>query len=330
MTIETRAYARVGLLGNPSDGYGGKTIAVTVKNFFAQAWIEPSPELRIEPRDEDLGVYPSLAGLVSRVKLHGYYGGDRLVKAAIMKFHEYCEGRNIDLTARNFTISYRSTIPRQVGLAGSSAIITASLRALMEFFEVEIPKENLPSMILAAETEELDINAGLMDRVTQVYEGCMYMNLDPWIVKSEGHGLYERIEPKTWPDLYLAYNPGLGKVSGQVLNDIRVRFDAGDPFVLEILSRLASLAEEGKQALLSGDFERLAVLMNENFDLRSWIMRISEGNRRMIDAARACGASAKFAGSGGTIIGIFDGVEMFDELSRSLEQTGATVIKPLL
>jgi glucuronokinase len=330
MTIETRAYARAGLLGNPSDGYGGKAIAVTVKNFYAQVRIEPSETLRIEPRDEDLGVYPGLKELVSRVKLHGYYGGDRLVKAAIVKFHDHCESRSIGLDAGNFTVSYHSTIPRQVGLAGSSAIITATMRALMQFFKREIPIESLPSVILSAETEELGINAGLMDRVTQVYEGCMYMDLDPWLVESEGHGNYERLEPKAWPDLYLAYNTGLGKVSGHVLGDIRKRFDAGDHFVLEILSRLAALAEEGRQALLAGDGERFSMLMNENFDLRSWIMRITEGNRRMIDAARACGASAKFAGSGGTIIGIYKGEEMFEALTRSLAKTGATVVKPIL
>ena len=37
--LTTRAYARVGLFGNPSDGYGGKTIALTIANFWAEATI---------------------------------------------------------------------------------------------------------------------------------------------------------------------------------------------------------------------------------------------------------------------------------------------------
>jgi glucuronokinase len=36
MAITHRAYARIGLLGNPSDGFFGKTIAVSLENFFAQ------------------------------------------------------------------------------------------------------------------------------------------------------------------------------------------------------------------------------------------------------------------------------------------------------
>ena len=31
-----KAYARIGLLGNPSDGYYGKTISLTIGNFWAE------------------------------------------------------------------------------------------------------------------------------------------------------------------------------------------------------------------------------------------------------------------------------------------------------
>ena len=74
-------------------------------------------------------------------------------------------------TDRNFTLEYDTTIPRQVGLAGSSAIVTATLKCLMEFFNLgvkDIPKELQPKFILDVEKEELKINAGLQDRVVQV------------------------------------------------------------------------------------------------------------------------------------------------------------------
>lgn len=34
--IAKRTHARIGLLGNPSDGYGGKTISLSLKNFWAE------------------------------------------------------------------------------------------------------------------------------------------------------------------------------------------------------------------------------------------------------------------------------------------------------
>ena len=35
--ITARVHARIGLLGNPSDGYGGKALSVSVANFWAEA-----------------------------------------------------------------------------------------------------------------------------------------------------------------------------------------------------------------------------------------------------------------------------------------------------
>lgn len=330
MAIETRAYARAGLLGNPSDGYFGKIIAITVKNFFASVSLQVSEELRIEAHDQDSNIYRDLPELVERIALYGYYGGVRLVQAAIKTFFDHCQDQNIRLKNQSFTIRYDSTIPRQIGLGGSSAIITAAMRALMEFYKVKIPVEVLPSLILDAELKELGINAGLMDRVIQVYGGCVYMDLDKRVIEKKGHGLYEPLDPKLLPELYIAYKPELGKVSGQVLDDIRIAYRGGDEFVMETLVRLAEIADTGKQALLQKDFEKFHELMNKNFDLRSQIMKISESNFEMIQAARKCGASAKFAGSGGSIIGMYTGEDMFSRLKTDLEKLKAVVIKPVI
>ena len=330
MTIQTKAYARAGILGNPSDGYFGKIIAITIKDFEAKVFLDESHELMIQSHKDDIPVYKNIQDLVERVVLYGFYGGVRLIKATIKKFYEYCRRQNIQLETKNFTIRYSSDIPRQLGLGGSSAIITAAARALMEFYKVKIPLEILPTLILEAERDELGINAGFMDRVIQVYEGCVYMDLDEKIIREKGHGIYERLSPKFLPKLYLAYKPALGKVSGKVLNDIRKGYDKGDPFVCETLRRIAGKAETGKEALLKKDFSTMKQLMDENFDLRSQIMKISEGNMEMVLTARACGASAKFAGSGGSIIGMYEEEEMYTRLDSELRRIGAKVIKPII
>lgn len=330
MTIQTKAYARAGILGNPSDGYFGKIIAITIKDFEAKVFLDESYELMIQSHKDDIPVFKDIQDLVERVELYGFYGGVRLIKATIKKFYEYCKRQNIQLEKKNFTIRYSSDIPRQLGLGGSSAIITAAIRALMEFYNVKIPLEILPTLILKAERDELGINAGFMDRVIQVYEGCVYMDLDEKIIREKGHGIYERLSPKFLPKLYLAYKPALGKVSGRVLNDIRQGYDRGDSFILETLQRITEKAELGKEALLKKDFGTMKQLMDENFDLRSQIMKISESNMEMVLTARACGASAKFAGSGGSIIGMYEDEEMYTRLSSELKRIGAKVIKPTI
>jgi glucuronokinase len=83
-------------------------------------------------------------------------------------------------------------------------------------------------------------------------------------------------------------------------------------------------------ALLEGRSDDLHQLMNENFDLRCQIYNVPESNKRLINAARACGASAKFAGSGGTIIGIYRDDDMLNQLFVQLKKHNARVIKPFV
>ncbi len=328
--IETRAYARAGLLGNPSDGYFGKTISISVRNFGASVTLYESPELHIEPQLEDSNVFKSVFHLRDTIGTMGYHGGIPLVKAAIKKFVEYAENKAIKLANRNFTIRYRTTIPRQVGLAGSSAIVVATLRALMQFYEVDIPQPELPTLALKAEVEELGITAGLQDRVIQCYEGCVYMDFDRQLLESQGYGNYTPIDPATLPNLYIAYKTDLSKVSGKVLNDIRLRWEKGEPQVVDTLQAIAGVAEAGQAVLLNRDYDQLHALINRNFDLRANIMHITERNRAMIETARACGASASFTGSGGSIIGTYRDEEMLNRLFVALKKQNARVIKPFV
>jgi len=328
--IEGFAFARAGLLGNPSDGYFGKVIAVSIKNFRARVSLENSRDLRIiSPSDEEES-YESLPEFAEKVRLYGYYGSVRLIKAALKKFYEYALSSGVVLPRKNFSVRFTSDIPRQIGLGGSSAIITATMRALMNFYELTIPLEAQPGLILGAERDELDINAGLQDRVTQVYEGCLYMDFDRDLLRDRGYGRYERLDAALLPPLYLAYKPALGKVSGRVLNEIRVKFDRGDPFTLETLKKLAGLADQGRAAILDRDHDRLSRLIDENFELRRSIMTIHPANQEMIDKARGCGASAHFAGSGGSILGTYLGESMYERLSAELRRLDAIVIKPIV
>ncbi|MCY7349601.1 MAG: GHMP kinase [Cytophagaceae bacterium] len=330
MIIETRAYARAGLLGNPSDGYFGKTIAISVRNFGASVTLWPSPELHIEPQPADSSTFRSVFHLREAVGLTGYHGGIPLIKASIKKFVEYAEAQNWRLPNRNFSIRYRTSIPRQVGLAGSSAIVVATMRALMQFYEVDIPLERLPTLVLQAETEELGITAGLQDRVIQCYEGCMYMDFDRTLIEKQGFGRYESLDPRRLPKLYIAYKTALGKVSGQVHNDVRARWEKGDAHVVSTLQQIAGVAEEGRRVIEESDATALPELINRNFDLRRQIMNISEANLALVETARRLGASASFTGSGGSIIGMYRDDEMLNRLFIELKKLDARVIKPFI
>jgi len=326
--VRTRVYARAGLLGNPSDGYHGKTIAFTFSNFWAEVTLYESPELELRPSEQDTTTFASLDDLLTNVQRTGYYGGVRLLKAAVKKFAQYCHDRGMELPGRNFTMQYSTTIPRQIGLGGSSAIITAAMKALMAFYGVEILPHVLPNVVLAAETEELGLTAGLQDRVVQAYDGVVYMDFDSDFMRQNGYGHYERLDPKPLPRLYIAYSKDLSKESGRAHLRVRELYDLADPKVVDTMAQIAALARQGRDALLAGQGDRLHELINRNFDLRASIFPISEPNIEMVARARATGASCKFCGSGGSVVGTFDSDEVLFALRETLGEGHYELVLP--
>jgi glucuronokinase len=331
--IRKRAYARAGLLGNPSDGYHGKTISMIVRNFWAEAVLYEWDSVDIVLTGDDRARFSSIYDLAKDVKLHGYYGGIRLIKATIKRFVDYCQANDLTLHNRNFSVRYETNIPRQVGLAGSSALIVATLRCLMEFYGIEIPREAQPTLVLSVEKDELGIAGGLQDRVIQVYEGLVYMDFDPTqehLVGDLKCYQYEPMPPSVLPPLYIAYHSSLSEPTEVFHNDIRGRFNRGEEKVVNAMKHFAELAAWGREALLNHDTKRLAELFDENFDTRRSIYNLPPWQTQMVEVARQCGASAKFAGSGGAIVGTYQGETMYEELCARLAAIGSRVIKPQL
>lgn len=326
--IEETAYARAGLLGNPSDGYFGKTISVTFRDFWARVVVYDWPELEILLSRQDRCEFGSLSELVEDVRLNGLYGGLRLIKAAIKVFAQHCEAAGPDLPPRNFALRYDTSIPRQVGMAGSSAIITAVFRALMKFYEVDIAPPLLANLILSVETREIGIAAGLQDRVVQVYGGLIYMDFDRTYFEEHGHGRYERLDISLLPPLYIAYRQNLSQISGIYHSNLRDRWERGDREVIDAMEEFAELARQGREALLRGDHPMFGELMDRNFDLRSRLIRLDPVNTEMVQRARAVGVSAKYAGSGGSIVGICPTDEQFLRLKEALQPLDCAVIRP--
>ena len=329
--IRARAYARAGLIGNPSDGYHGRTLSLIVRNYWAEVVLYEWEDLEIILSQEDRCRFGSMAELQQDVQLHGYYGGVRLVKATIRCFADYCQRNGISHHSRNFSIRYQSNIPRAVGMAGSSGIIIATLRALMQFYEVDIPLEVQPSLALSVETGELRINGGLQDRVVQVYEGLVYMDFAEertQILDGMEAGHYEPVEAGLLPNLYMAFSDDAGEPTEVTHAPLRASYDDGDPKIHAAMKRFATITDEARAALVAQDHSTFHGLVDENFDLRRSICDLSPSHVRMIETARAAGASAKFAGSGGAIVGTFTDQSQYESLEKNLTAIGCDVFRP--
>ena len=329
--IRQRGYARAGLVGNPSDGFHGKTISLIVKDFFAEVILYEWEEIELVLSQEDHSRFRSIDALAHDVELHGYYGGIRLVKATIKRFVEYCRQQGIELHDRNFSIRYESCIPRQVGLAGSSAIIVATLGALLQFYNVEMPQVVQPSFVLMVENQELGIAAGLQDRVIQIYQGLVYMDFSKGaMLQQQGFecGEYETLDPALLPPIYIAYSTEAGNPTEVQHVPLRTRYQQQDSEILKAMEKFADIAAQSREAILTGDAAKLSNLIDENFDTRRSIVPLPDYQVQMVETARSVGASAKFAGSGGAIVGVYEDDTMLNRLREQLGAIGCDVFVP--
>lgn len=96
------------------------------------------------------------------------------------------------------------------------------------------------------------------------------------------------------------------------------------------MSYWAGLTLRARDALLNGNRKELGEILNANFDRRRAIYSIHPDNLSMIDAARAAGASAKFTGSGGAIVGLFEDDAAYNRLVDSLTPMGIKIFRPHL
>ncbi len=327
-TIVTKSYPRAALIGNPSDGYHGKTIAFVFSNFSVKVVLEQNTFIKINiPENEQLN-HESLDSFIGHIGRFGYYGGERLVKSAIKVFLDHCKENDIRIEEKLFSISYETNVPRSLGLGGSSAIITAVIRALMIFYDVNIPNARLANLILDAETKELGITAGLQDRVAQAYAHPVYMDFNKEHLTQFGIGKYETFNSDLLSHLYIAYKVSNSESSEVVHSDLRMRYNNGEEDVVRVIERLGDITDEFYELLKNRNLDDMNGLINENFDIRTSIMDISKSNQKMIDVARSCEVSAKFTGSGGAIIGMYKSDSELINLRSEMMKIGAEVFLP--
>ncbi|MCP4223092.1 MAG: GHMP kinase [Actinomycetia bacterium] len=260
---------------------------------------------------------------------HGYGTGPQLLAAAVRTFVDVAESIDAPPLSDGFRLSYRTTIPRQVGLGGSSALVVATLRCLSEHYGVDLPNEILPSVALRAETVQLGLAAGLQDRVVQTYGGLVAMDFGDPVVDTRfgiSHGVYEPEDPTSLPALFLAYREGSAEPSDAYHQRLRSRFEVGDSHVRETLRELAGLVVEGRAALRWKDSEGFASLIGRNMQLRRLLGPIPPSQLELVEVAASANSQATFAGSGGAVVGTFDDDQHFELLSDVYADIGADIV----
>lgn len=300
--FEALAHPRLALLGNPSDAYFGRVLAMAFSDFAARAVVELGGRSKSDGGQIVIGgcSFGDPRDLRSLLPGEGIEGGARLQLAALHQFQLHAPDAVVALIDRGARLSFESDIPRQAGLAGSSAIVIATLRALCVATDRELSAFELAEAALRAETEDLGIAAGPQDRVIQSYQGLLFMDFAP----PRDPARYQEIDSGLLPPLFVVFGSLPGQDSGRVHVDVRGRFLRGDEDVVAAMDVFAETADAGLAALRSGDAAGFRTAVDRNFDLRADLFRLGPSDRILIDLGRAHGAAMKFPGSGGAALGV--------------------------
>ena len=209
------------------------------------------------------------------------------------------------------------------------------MNCLLDRYDVrdKISKEERAFLALQVEND-IGITAGLMDRVIQVYGGCVHMNFrNVEKMKETGIGEYEYIDAEKIPKLFVIWSQNPSN-SGKIHQPVRQRWLSGDVEIIQGMRNAADCAREGLQIIqMSSGKEtcaiRLAPILSANFAARRKMFTdagLGDENIRMIKLCQSGGAGAKFTGSGGAVVACCpDGVEQEARLKATVTKAGFSI-----
>lgn len=294
--------ARAGVAGNPSDALGGAALAVPVHELCARVELRRSDRLRIRSERSELG-WASVTELVQHAARFGHEGGARLVSAAIVTLVNELVRHGIELAPDPFEVVWSTDIPRSVGLAGSSALVIATMRALLQQWHATLAPEVMAALALEAESVELGVAAGWMDRATQAHELPTLVDTRR-MHDARGHAIPEMraVSPREPIELVVAWDPEGAAPSGRLHGGLRERAAAGEPLVHDAVEGLVAAAHAAADAVEHGDHAALRDAVRSTCSWREALGALDATTARLVALAEGEGAAASSAGSGGAVL----------------------------
>jgi galactokinase/mevalonate kinase-like predicted kinase len=238
----------------------------------------------------------------------------------------------LGLERPDFRMEYASEIPLQSGMAGSTALVVAMLRACLEWVGRRVDPYTLAETTRQVERIEMGVQCGYVDQYMCVFGGLHYVDFRGKGLESpEGKGPFatlERLDTVAPERPFVLGFTGVRHSSDSVHRPIRERWLAGETGVVAAYERVAEIGLLGKGALIRGDFAELGALMNENHAIQRGLGGSGPSNETLIEAALEAGAlGAKLAGAGdgGTVVVLWPQANT-EALDAALRGAGASAL----
>ncbi len=290
--IVATAPGRCGLVGNPTDMYGGSVIScATRERARCTLTLADAITLSVSGQTQTIQSWDDLA-------LRDDYLN---VARAVLLALKVEPGRTA-----GFHLCADTQIPMQAGLAGSTAILATLVGCVLAHLDLHLNPYQTAELVRRIEYDVLGIVCGFQDHYMAAFGGLNFMDFrgKSSVQTQDDAAPFATVEPLQHyigQDLpLLLAHTGVRHHSGLVHKSPRERWLAGDPVVVDGYREVEGLARMAKRALLSGKWDALAALMNRNHAIVRDLGGSGDSNEALISAALAGGAlGAKLAGAGG-------------------------------
>jgi glucuronokinase len=213
-----------------------------------------------------------------------------LIYASINRFLEKNSCFNHDFLNSNIEIGFFTTIPKQSGLGGSTAIIIATIYGLAKYFniynnltklsenEFPINKDTIAEIATKIEDEDLQITAGYADRYVISRGGlcfCSYYGkLYHKNLSMEPLAVYDRID-KVYGicnlPIIVCFS-GISHKSGDVHSRLRKLYLKKDPRIINGYIKLSEISWKSRFAIMKQDWKLLGKYFKRNTKILNQIM----------------------------------------------------------
>ncbi|MYD92598.1 MAG: hypothetical protein F4Y02_02675 [Chloroflexi bacterium] len=338
--VVASAPGRAGLLGNPSDMYGGTVIAFAIPRR-AYVAVQPAPRLRLLALDADLDLTVESSDDLRLAAAPSGLAAARMGEEALAEARRatYLNVLKAVITAqgmRREQIELRcwSEVPPGAGLSSSSALLVAALHATNTWINRKTPMHHFAERAREIEFSRMGITCGFQDFYATTFGGLICMDFrDKANWRGPTIDPLATVEPLLEPDADLPFvlaHTGRQRDSGETHRPLRSRWVEGDPDVRAAMRALGSIAREAKRDVLECNWPAVGAAMKA---AHRHIAAVG-GSGSIVDALTAqavrlgaYGAKLAGAGLGGTIVALHDDPAW---LARTIVEHGAASAFPVL
>ncbi len=300
-TVVRAVPARVGLAGNPSDGYGGAVLAAALCGLEAEVSATLQDGVTLDGSGAT-AMWPTVLAWLDHVDQAGHGDEQRIISASLWTIVDHLRRTGVGVEGlTGLRLHWHTAVPRSIGLAGSSALAVGAIEVAATAWGVNLDRRVIAALALRAEREVLGIAAGWQDRIVQSFGRTV-------LVDTASMDEIGGVEVPAVTTVDLPHGVTLDLLVGWAVRSATSSDDYHAPLrrhaasLVAPMSELAAIARRAARAVGEGDVIAMAEAMDETWLVRQACAPLRADHAALVELVRSTGMHATTPGSGGSVV----------------------------